>query len=365
MIKFLLKQIEKSPNSLFSKKELLAISPSNCADLTKKNILSYINHSDGVIENIKSPRCPHGCTLSVKKQDGNLEAFCMIHPSEGMVSIDKNDLCRYSFNIRAFVELIRNDNNLAGNYDKLDDRLYFIGVLNVRGKSTAIILALCSNPKTAGTLLLSIPSQIARYQAGIVLMPFFDKISQNTRRILEDRNIHYVNFADAFGDKNWVISQDILTKISQKEKIISFSKAKKSKINLTKSVFQYKDKQLIGLINQTHKILLRILDKGSGKTKNTYISLEDIVKACGWKMEDYKLEPENYKNRISGAISKINKVLVSAGLPEIGRLDSKKGYLCPIFLKDIEIVAPTSSGKARPNINRLKESLNTHPSTDE
>ena len=365
LLQHILRELEKSPSRLFRASELKQISISDFNHLVKERLLVYHQYDPNGDFYPCPSRCSATCDRVIGRIRGKWEAICQDGEADTKsIPLSQDDIEKYYFDIDRFAEIIRSDNNLADSLSKLDDRLYFIGFLNIKSKSTAIILALCNNSKTTGILLLSIPSQIARYQAGIVLMPFFDNISQNTRRTLEDRNIYLVNFADAFGQENWVISQEVFSKVTQKEKAISFSKAKKLKIDLTKSVFQYKDKQLIGLRNQTHKILLRILDRVSGKTKDTYISLKDIVLACGWKMDDYKLEPENYKNRISGAISEISKVLKSVGLPEIGRL-TEKGYLCSIVLKDIEIVAPTSSGKARPNIKRLEKSINTPSSENE
>jgi hypothetical protein len=161
-----------------------------------------------------------------------------------------------------------------------------------------------------------------------------------------------------------LFSKELEIPASPEDKTITPSTAKKSKIDLTNSIFQYNDKKLPELRNQIHKLFLRILERVSNKTKDTYISLKDIIKACGWKMEDYNREPENYKNRISGAISKINEALESVGLTKIGR-PIKNGYLCPIALKDIEIVAPSSSGKGRHIKGQSDILLNTPFSQDE
>lgn len=369
LLQYIFRELEKSPNRSFRVSELKHISSADFDRLLKEKLLKYYRYEP---EGDNYP-CADGCSScnsgymrTVARIGKKWEAICTDSEADTKsIPLTEDDITQYAFDINRFIEIIRKENNLGGNYEELNTRIYFIGSLNIKSKSTAIVLALCSNPKTAGTLLLSIPSQTARYQASIVLMPFFDKIQQGVRGRLEDKNLHIVNFADAFGDENWVISQDVFSKISQKEKSIPFSKAKKSKIDLTESVFQYKNKKLPELRNQLHKLFLRILEKVSGKTKDTYIPLKDIVRLCGWKIEDYNSDPKNYKNRISVTIGDINKALESAGLPTIGRLDSKRGYLCPITLKDIEIILPASSGKARPNIKRLEESINTSSSENE
>lgn len=184
---------------------------------------------------------------------------------------------------------------------------------------------------------------------------------------LYQKDVQVIFDQTAFVDltyQNRLFSKKLETTEAPEDKTITISAAKKSKIDRTHSVFQYRDKKLPSLRNKVHKLLLKILDKVSTKTKDTYISLEDVVKPCGWTMEDYKSDPEKYKNRISGVISKINKALESVGLSPIGRLDSKKGYLCPIALKDIGIVAPPSTGKGR-HIKGQSDNLLKAPSSED
>jgi hypothetical protein len=55
VIKFLLQEIEKSPNRLFTKKEVLSPSPKDFQDLTRRKILVYFRPSENDIEKVKVP----------------------------------------------------------------------------------------------------------------------------------------------------------------------------------------------------------------------------------------------------------------------------------------------------------------------
>jgi len=127
MLKFLLSEIEKSPNPVFNKKELVTISPEDFMDLTRKKILSYINPPHGVIERIKYPRCPHGCALSVKEYGGEIEAFCLKHKYEGIIPVDNDDLNRYAFTIDNFLKELCLANKLEGKIKRINKNYFYLG----------------------------------------------------------------------------------------------------------------------------------------------------------------------------------------------------------------------------------------------
>ncbi|MEK7310195.1 MAG: hypothetical protein AAB038_05200 [Planctomycetota bacterium] len=213
-------------------------------------------------------------------------------------------------------------------------------------------------------------------KAFIDIMDEFRRTNKSSEQEINERKASnnldaLIRFKDVFDKRFDVVNSrfpGIIEALKQQlnsGKAVTLTQAKKLKIDLNKSIFKYNGKALPTLRSQINELFIAMLSKVSDKTADTYVSLKDIVKACGWKIEDYEREPEKYKNSISGAISKINKALETAGLPLIGRLDSKKGYLCSIALKNIDVIPPSPSGKARPNINRLKNVLNTPPPTDE
>ncbi|MFH0926835.1 MAG: hypothetical protein V1872_14590 [bacterium] len=124
MIKYLLKEIEKSPNPIFSKKELLSISPQDFKDLSNKKILAFRKPSNTDLENINL-RCQHGCNLTVMPVGNELEAVCLNHPEEDPILIKKEELNRYLFSIDGLLFQIRSANKIDGNLDKINGGYYY------------------------------------------------------------------------------------------------------------------------------------------------------------------------------------------------------------------------------------------------
>lgn len=127
MIKFLLQEIKKSPNPLFTRKELLSISSKDFKILTKKKILSYCRPSPTEMEKIRLPRCQHGCSLTINEAEEELEAVCLEHPEEDPIPITKEELSRYSFSIDMLLTHIRTANNLEGNLQRMTGGYFYVG----------------------------------------------------------------------------------------------------------------------------------------------------------------------------------------------------------------------------------------------
>lgn len=127
MIKFLLQEIEKSPNALFTKKELLSLSPKDFQDLTKRKILTYFRPSENDMEKVRLPRCQHGCPLTVVQVEGGLEAVCPEHLEEDPIPIEKDDLSRYAFSIDMFLVQLRDANRIDGDLDRINGGYFHIG----------------------------------------------------------------------------------------------------------------------------------------------------------------------------------------------------------------------------------------------
>jgi hypothetical protein len=127
MINFLLREIEKSPNPLFSKKELLARSPVEFDGLLKRKILSYLNPPEGSEERVRFPRCQHGCPLTVVQIEGGLEAVCLDHPEEDPIPIQKDDLNRYVFSIDMFLSQLRSANRIDDALSRIKGGYFYMG----------------------------------------------------------------------------------------------------------------------------------------------------------------------------------------------------------------------------------------------
>jgi hypothetical protein len=127
VIKFLLQEIEKSPSPLFTKKELLSISPKAFQDLSKRKILAYFRPSESDMEKVRLPRCQHGCPLTVVQVEGGLEAVCLEHPEEDPIPIEKDDLNRYAFSIDMLLVHLRTANRIEGDLHRINGGYSYIG----------------------------------------------------------------------------------------------------------------------------------------------------------------------------------------------------------------------------------------------
>jgi len=119
MIKFLLKELEKAPNPVFSKRELLAVSPEDFEDLKCRKILTYGRPPEDDMEGVRWPRCQHGCTLTVQRLGELYEAFCLNHPEEDAILVGEDDLNRWCFSIDALLKEIIQANGIQGGQKKI------------------------------------------------------------------------------------------------------------------------------------------------------------------------------------------------------------------------------------------------------
>ena len=127
MIKFLLQEVERSPNPLFTKKELLSVSAKDFQDLTRRKILFYLGPSEGDMERLRLPRCQHGCPLTVVRVEEGLEAVCLEHPEEDPIPIEKEDLNRYAFSVDMLLGQLRTANRIDGKLHRITGGSFYVG----------------------------------------------------------------------------------------------------------------------------------------------------------------------------------------------------------------------------------------------
>jgi hypothetical protein len=127
VIKYLLQELEKSRNPVFSKKELLNISRPGFEELRRRHILSYVRPSGKEMESLRLPRCQHGCYLTVIEMDGDLEAVCLNHPEENPIPVDRDDLNRYAFLLDKFLFQVRAANGIEGDFHRISGGYFYIG----------------------------------------------------------------------------------------------------------------------------------------------------------------------------------------------------------------------------------------------
>jgi len=127
MIRYLLKELEKSRSPVFSRKELVDISRTGFEDLCRQQVLVYFRPSEKELENLRLPRCQHGCNLAVVEIDGEIEAVCLDHPEEDPIPIDRDDLSRYSFSVDRFLFKVRTANCIEGEFQRIVGGYFYLG----------------------------------------------------------------------------------------------------------------------------------------------------------------------------------------------------------------------------------------------
>ncbi len=127
MIAFLLKQLERVSNPVFSKRELLAVSPNDFEELKRRKILTYYRPRQEDLETVRWPHCPHGCSLSVRSLDDSYEAFCLNHPEEYPILIGEDHLNRWRFSVDTLLEEIIQVNGIHGGQRKIEASCIHLG----------------------------------------------------------------------------------------------------------------------------------------------------------------------------------------------------------------------------------------------
>jgi hypothetical protein len=153
VIRFLLEEIEKSPNPSFTKKELLYISGEEFKDLLDKKILVYCKSSTEDIKTLRYPRCRHGCGLTLMKINGLYEAVCLEHPEEAPIPLEKDDLSRYKVSIDQLIFEIKSANRIDGDMNRIKSGYYYVGHKNYNNNRVGIVFAL--NSRKIGIVNLS------------------------------------------------------------------------------------------------------------------------------------------------------------------------------------------------------------------
>jgi len=120
VIGFLLKELERAPSPVFSKRELLAISSSDFEDLKRRKILTYYRPPGDDMETLRWPRCQHGCLLTVQKFGELYEAFCLNHPGEDAILVDEDELNRYALSLAGLLDEFRSANHMDGKLSTID-----------------------------------------------------------------------------------------------------------------------------------------------------------------------------------------------------------------------------------------------------
>jgi hypothetical protein len=220
LLQHIFRELEISPNRSFRASELKHISSADFKQLLKEKLLKpyrYEPEGDNYPCTDGCSSCKAGYMRRVNGAGNKWEAGCPDGEADTKsIPLSDDDITKYSFDINRFIEEIHNSRGLTGNVSKMDKRLYFIGVGDIKGKQTGLMLAFLNNRHTAKSLFLSIPQLLPRYQAYIILLPFFSDITPATVKTLEDNHVYLVQFARVFTNEGVFVKPDLVSNITSR-----------------------------------------------------------------------------------------------------------------------------------------------------
>ncbi|MFH1226965.1 MAG: hypothetical protein V1701_03550 [Planctomycetota bacterium] len=80
-----------------------------------------------------------------------------------------------------------------------------------------------------------------------------------------------------------------------------------------------------------------------GSKDKVYITRYQVAKMCGWRRSVYPSRMDKQmQKRADHAVRELSRHLQAVGLPAIGRYEDRKGYSCPVGLKNIAVEYPIS-----------------------
>lgn len=198
LLRYVLGQVEKSPQATFTEAELRRVSSDEFEALVKAKLLKY-KKSDPDQETFPCPTpCDKGCDMVIGKVREGYEAICQGHSDVKPIPLAEGDLKRYAFDIDSFLAKVKKKNQLVGMTHAINDRVFFVGERTIAEKRIGVFLAFLRNKREADSALLGLSNQIRTYQRTLVLLPLFDRSSQSVLKKLESQDIVVTRFEEAF-----------------------------------------------------------------------------------------------------------------------------------------------------------------------
>lgn len=262
LFRHVLEQVEKFPETTFTETELRKISSAGFDEMLRKKLLKY-QQSDSEQETFPCPTpCEVGCDRVIDTVLGKCRAICPEYSEVKPISLTKSDLSKYIFDVDKLISIIRSKNQLLGSTNRINDRIAFVGEKSVGQKRVAVILGLFRNGKEAEAVLLGLSNQISIRDRTIVLLPFFEKTSQDVLMRMESQNILVSRFEDAFSGADFLIDFARLEKRKPKTGPVYPTKTQKQQIDYDKYGYLCEDVLFItGIEPKKRSNLVRVNDK--------------------------------------------------------------------------------------------------------
>ena len=180
MIRWMLTRMEKSPSAVFYEKELAERFPNEFEQAKREKLLRHVETSlDGGSYALGRSR-----PLTVVSVGGKFEAFDDEDPEFDPIELAPGDLSQWRLDLEAFAERFQKANGLAGAPGRLHDRLLFLGVGERKGIRASFVLGLLDEPRSAQTVLLSLPNLLPTTSQRIaVVCPTFAPAPSDLRQL--------------------------------------------------------------------------------------------------------------------------------------------------------------------------------------
>jgi hypothetical protein len=139
LITWLLKELEKNSASLFRKADLLKKSKSQFEKLKRHGFLTYVQPDPHHETYPCTIPCPDACPMDVVEMDGGLFAICPQDSEIDPISLEKDELDKYSFSVEKFLEHVRMANRLGGALHRIDKDYLYFGYMTYKGHRVGFI----------------------------------------------------------------------------------------------------------------------------------------------------------------------------------------------------------------------------------
>jgi hypothetical protein len=248
VIKYLLQEIEKCSNPVFTQKGLHAISLKDFEYFLDKKIIAYSRPDETGMERIDYPRCQHGCALTIVQVDGGYEGVCLDHPEENPVPIKEEDLGRYVISIEALLNQIRIANKIEGKLHTIDGRYYYAGYKIYDTQRTGFIFVHNINKEPLASILGL--KHLCREDNNLVILSPYSKIEDVTLRAsLFSNRIIQAALADCLNTQTFEISvETAIIELLRKSEDLTISGNEKTNRTIVEIKLDFSDtksKQLL------------------------------------------------------------------------------------------------------------------------
>jgi len=188
--------MEENPNAVFYGKELAERFATQFDQARSNNLITIAETPSG---NSYFDYRTNKSYFVVADQD-RLEAIDEDDPEADPISLNPDDLRRYSLNLPVFAKMFQETNQLIGKPAKLSERLFFIGEGNRNGVLSAFVLAFINDSDIVRSNLVGLPNLLPNKYLGIsVICPSHIFNPDEVRRLEElDINVSTLTLDNPF-----------------------------------------------------------------------------------------------------------------------------------------------------------------------